>query len=240
MAGLEHKTLISFVVQALREKIISGALPAGSRIDQNAVAEELGVSRMPVREALRQLDAEGFVELISHRGALVAKLSEDEIIEIYEMRSVLAGLASRLAVPEFTDETIEELERLASAMETADPDQWIELNDTFHMKIEEPCGAKRLLALIERLTQQCRPYLRISVHMVHTQQSAKAEHERILDACRKRQPIELEAAVRDHLASAGQVVASFVGHARAAEIGEPRPNATVDGGASTGAGRTAG
>lgn len=222
IAGLEHKTLISFVVDALREKIVSGALAAGSKIDQNAIAEELGVSRMPVREALRQLDAEGFVDLVSHRGALVAKLSEEEIIEIYEMRGVLAGLASRLSAPKLDDETLEELETLVAAMATADPDQWIILNETFHETIERPCGADRLLTLIERLTQQCRPYLRISVHMVHTQTSAKTEHARILEACRAHDSTELESAVREHLASAGQVVANYVGHARAAEVAAPR------------------
>lgn len=221
MASLEHKTLISFVVQQLRERIVSGALPAGSKIDQNALAEELGVSRMPVREALRQLDAEGFVNLISHRGALVAKLTEEEIVEIYEIRSVLAGLASRLSAPKLDDSTVKELEQLFAAMKTADPDQWINLNERFHELIEQPCRAERLLTLIERLTQQCRPYLRISVHLVHIQQTAEAEHAQILEACRERDAFGLELAVREHLLSSGQVVASYVGHARAAAPATP-------------------
>jgi DNA-binding GntR family transcriptional regulator len=88
---IKHRTLDSFVVDELRERIVSGTLPAGTKIDQQALAEELGVSRMPVREALRRLSAEGFVQLISHRGAVVAELSHDEIIEVYEMRGVPIG-----------------------------------------------------------------------------------------------------------------------------------------------------
>jgi DNA-binding GntR family transcriptional regulator len=217
----QHRTLNSFVVERLREKIVSGELPAGSKIDQNAVAAELGVSRMPVREALRQLDAEGFVTLLSHRGAIVSELSVDEIVEMYEMRAVLSGLASRLAVPNFDDATVQRLEQLSKDMEkTTDPDEWIELNQQFHDAIEKPSGAKRLLELIERLTQQCRPSLQISVRLVHAQTPAQKEHDAIVRACRERDAEGLEQAVRTHLSSWGRDVATFVGRARATTKGE--------------------
>jgi DNA-binding GntR family transcriptional regulator len=208
---IKHRTLDSFVVDELRVRIVSGALPAGTKIDQQALAEELGVSRMPVREALRRLSAEGFVKLISHRGALVAELSPDEIIEIYEMRAVLQGLASRLAVPNYTDENIDEIKRALEAMDkTKDVSEWIELNRAFHQHIESPSGAQHLLQLIERLTQQCAPYLEISVHYLHAEETAAELHHAIYDACVDRDPDALEQAVRAHLSSWGRDVAGYL------------------------------
>jgi DNA-binding GntR family transcriptional regulator len=208
---IKHRTLDSFVVDELRERIVSGALAAGTKIDQQALAEELGVSRMPVREALRRLSAEGFVELISHRGAVVAELSHDEIIEIYEMRGVLQGLASRLALPHYTAEYVDELREILEKLDsTKDMAEWIELHRVFHERIETPSGARHILTLIERLTQQCAPYLQISVRFLHAEESAIELHHAILDAIVQRDGDALESAVRTHLTSWGGDVARYV------------------------------
>jgi DNA-binding GntR family transcriptional regulator len=208
---IKHRTLDSFVVDELRERIVSGALPAGTKIDQQALAEELGVSRMPVREALRRLSAEGFVELISHRGAIVAELSHDEIIEVYEMRGVLQGLASRLAVPHYTDENVEEIRKILARLDKErDTSEWIELHRLFHDRIEAPSNAQQVLALIERLTQQCAPYLQISVRFLHAEESAVELHHKILDAIEQRDADALETSVRAHLTSWGRDVARYV------------------------------
>ena len=209
--AIKHRTLDSFVVDELRERIVSGTLQGGTRIDQQALAEELGVSRMPVREALRRLSAEGFVELISHRGAVVAKLSPEEIVEVYEMRAVLHGLASRLAVPNYTDEDIEAIKQLLETMDaTKDPGEWIELNKAFHERIELPSGATHLQQLIERLSQQCAPYVQISLRYLHAEKPAEQQHHAIYDACVARDPEALEQLVRGHLSSWGQEVAGYV------------------------------
>jgi DNA-binding GntR family transcriptional regulator len=218
---IKHRTLDSFVVDEVRERIISGALPAGTKIDQQALAEELGVSRMPVREALRRLSAEGFIELISHRGAVVAELSSDEIVEIYEMRGVLQGLAARLALPHYTDDYVEEVRHILAKLDAAkDLTEWMELNRAFHDHIESPSGAKHLLALIERLTQQCAPYLLISVQFLHAEESAVELHHAILDACSQRDADALEAAVRAHLVNWGRDVARYVEEHHAAARSE--------------------
>lgn len=228
---IKHRTLDSFVVEELRERIVTGALPAGAKIDQQALAEELGVSRMPVREALRRLSAEGFVVLISHRGAVVAQLSPEEIIEIYEMRGVLQGLASRLAVPHYSDEDIEEIERILEAMDrTKNVGKWIELNLAFHQRIESPSSAHHVLNLIERLTQQCAPYMQISVHYLHAEESAVELHHAIRDACVARDPEAVEQAVRAHLSSWGRDVAGYI--QQRASDGPPRTSSDRDEGAT--------
>lgn len=225
---IEHRTLDSFVVAEVRERIVSGALPAGTKIDQQALAEELGVSRMPVREALRRLSAEGFVQLISHRGAIVAELSHDEIVEIYEMRAVLQGLASRLALPHFTDDYVAELKKVLDRLDsTKDMSEWIELNRSFHELIETPSEAKHVLTLIERLTQQCAPYLQISVVFLHAEESAVDSHHEIMDACVKRDADALEQAVRVHLANWGRDVAGYVRDHRAAAGAKSADGATA-------------
>jgi DNA-binding GntR family transcriptional regulator len=214
---IKHRTLDSFVVDELRERISSGTLAAGTRIDQQALAEELGVSRMPVREALRRLSAEGFVELISHRGAIVAELSHDEIIEIYEMRGVLQGLAARLAVPHYTDEAIVEMREILAKLDaTTDIAEWIELNSAFHQAIESPSEAEHVLALVERLTQLCAPYLQISVRFLNAEETAVGLHHAMMDAVLERDADALEQAVRAHLVESGRDVARYVQEHRAA------------------------
>lgn len=218
---IKHRTLDSFVVDELRERIVSGVLPAGARIDQQALAEELGVSRMPVREALRRLSAEGFVELISHRGAVVTQLSFEEIIEVYEMRAVLHGLASRLAVPHYTDDDIEAIRLLLEKLDvTEDIAEWIELNRAFHQRIESPSKARRLLQLIERLALQCAPYVQISLHYLHAEKSAEKQHHAIYDACVARDSEALEQLVRAHLLSWGRDVARYVQRAASESAGD--------------------
>lgn len=208
---IKHRTLDGLVAEEVRERIVSGVLPAGTRIDQQALAEELGVSRMPVREALRHLAAEGFVVLVSHRGAVVAQLSPGEIIELYEMRGVLQGLAARLAVPSYTEKDLKELQRLLDLMEkTKDVRKWTKLNHDFHARMEAPSGAKHLLGLIERLTQQCEPYMQISVQYLHAEESAAEGHHAIFDACQAGDADLLERTVRSHLTSWGREIAAYI------------------------------
>ena len=101
--ALTHLTIQQAVADAVRVRIIAGELEAGTRIDQDALAAEFSVSRMPVREALRQLGAEGFVTIVPHRGAIVTALSPGEVEEIYEIRAALEGVAARHASQELTD-----------------------------------------------------------------------------------------------------------------------------------------
>ena len=171
------------------------------------------MSRMPVREALRHLAAEGFVVLVSHRGAVVAQLSPDEIIELYEMRGVLQGLAARRAVPNYTDKDFKDLQRLLDLMEkTTDVRKWTKLNHEFHTRLEAPSGAEHLLGLIQRLTQQCEPYMQISVQYLHAEDTAVEGHHAIFDAALARDADALEQVVRSHLTSWGRDIAGYIEH----------------------------
>lgn len=211
--SIAHRTLQDFIAEQVRERIRNGKLPAGAKIDQKALAAEFSVSRMPIREALRQLDAEGYVTLLPHRGAVVTKLSAAEIEETYEIRAVLEGLAARLALPNLDSSALAHIRELLDAMaSTEDVHEWVALNGEFHDQIERHGDRRLLLELIHRLRGQCEPYVRMYVHLLHRSKQAQREHEAIFAACESGSPDTLEAAVRNHLRATGLGLANFIGH----------------------------
>src|SRR5438093_1254358 len=111
LTPIPRQSLTSAVVNVLREKILRGQIKAGEQLRQHAIAAELHVSRIPVREALRQLEAEGLVTIIDHRGAVVSGLSPEEILEMFEIRMVLESYLLRLSIPRLTDEDLKRSEQ---------------------------------------------------------------------------------------------------------------------------------
>lgn len=186
--------------QDQREAILKGYLKPGEKLDQNEIAELLGVSRSPVRDALRKLAAEGLVQIHPHRGAIVAELTPEELEEIYLLRRVLEGLAVRLAVPHIDDERLAVLEEILRTMdETEDADTWIDLNYRFHHTIYEAARRPRLLALIDNLRMVVAPYIRQYISTPEYRRSAQISHRRILEACARRDPVEAQRETEEHL-----------------------------------------
>ncbi len=148
-----RRTVHGFVLDTLRRAILEGELTGGSRLVQAEIAEILDVSTTPVREALRDLAAEGLVRLDPHRGGVVRELSRDELEEIYKLRVLLEPEAIRRAWPHVTSETVEQAwaiqRQLQTAASTAD---WIALNTDFHNVLLRLAPAPRLLAILESLT----------------------------------------------------------------------------------------
>lgn len=193
-------TLEEYVASKLREAILKGYLKPGEKLDQNEIAELLGVSRSPVRDALRKLAAEGLVQIHPHRGAIVAELSLEELEEIYMLRRVLEGLAARLAVPHLAEERLAALGEILRAMdETEDVDVWIDLNYRFHHMIYEAAKRPRLLALIDNLRNIVAPYIRQYISSPGYRQSAQTSHRRILEACLRRDPVAAQRETEEHL-----------------------------------------
>jgi DNA-binding GntR family transcriptional regulator len=145
--------------EELRNRIRSGSLPAGARLREENLAEQLGLSRTPVREALRRLQADGLVEVVAHRGAHVAAWTEHDLDEIFGLRALLEGRAARLAAERVNDAqaaalraTAEELSRVASR---ARPDLSLirALNFEFHAGVLAAAASPRLVALLQGLVQ---------------------------------------------------------------------------------------
>lgn len=202
------------VLNHIRNQILSGELPAGERIDQNAIAAELGVSIIPVRESIRQIEAEGLVEKRPYRGAFVAKLSLAELLDIYTIREELETLAARLAVSKMTPETLTRLETLIVEMETAtlagDRVALFDLNGAFHFAIYTASQNAILCQLIESLWERSTVYRRRFTFMPERATQSLAEHREILEACRSGDPEAAGQAVRRNVAATTRAISENV------------------------------
>lgn len=174
------------VIYQLRDAIISGALKPGDRLLQAELADQLGVSRMPVREALRRLEAEGLVVLQPYRGALVAGLSSEELAEIYEIRIALETLALRFGLPKMTLPTFVEMEATLHRMDAeTDSTVWLGLNADFHTMLYRCSERPLLLEHIESLRNKSDRFLRLFASQRNRTLQAQEEHWAIFRACRQ-------------------------------------------------------
>ncbi len=204
------ETMGDQVLDYIRNAILSGRLVAGARIDQHAIADQLGVSIIPVRESLRQLEAEGLIEKRPYRGAFVAALSMTELMDIYLTREALEELATRLAVARMTAETLDNLESLLAEMEGAtaagDRVALFDLNATFHFTLYMTSQNAILCQLIEGLWERSTVYRRRFTFMPERAAQALAEHKKILAACRRGDQEASGNAVRENVAQTTRAI----------------------------------
>lgn len=207
----------------LLTEIATGRLPAGSRIMPEAMAEALGVSRMPVREALRQLDAEGFVTIRPNRGAIVTELTPADVVELFEMRSVLEGLAARIGAGRATPPDIEDLDAEVQAMRraAADPARWLDRHEAFHDRLAMLAGRPRLAAELRRLRLAVRPYLQLYAEAHRDPETLGHEHDVIVDALRHRDAALAERLVIGHVLANAEGIARLLSPGGAAPKSRP-------------------
>ncbi|AHG92385.1 GntR domain protein (plasmid) [Gemmatirosa kalamazoonensis] len=220
---LPRQTLTGMTLDAIRERILSGAYPEGEPLRQDAIAAELGVSRVPIREALRQLEAEGLAVFSPHRGAVVSSLSLDEIDEVFALRADIEPVLLRRAVPRLDaaalDRAAEVLDRYEYALRVHDVLAYGELNWQFHSTLYDAADRPVTLGVVQRLHQQCDRYLRMQLALTHGEHRASGEHRAILDAARRRDVRRAAALLREHVLGAGRSLLDFLGDHRAAGTG---------------------
>jgi DNA-binding GntR family transcriptional regulator len=179
------------VLAELRNAILSGALPAGTLLRQEDVARQFGVSRPPVREALRQLEAEGLAVSRPRRGYAVASLDPADIEEIFEIRMLLEERAAFLAAQRRTDEDVRELEALLLEMEGIatgqgrDLERFMAANRAFHERILQTSGRRRLCRMMLGLRDNVERYVRMGASITGSMDRVRKEHRAILDAFRR-------------------------------------------------------
>lgn len=187
-----YQTREEYVAAQLRRLITEGRIAPGEQIDQSSLAEQLGVSRSPVRDAVRTLAAEGLLCINPHKQAFVPLLTRAEVAEIYRILANLEGLAAFLAVLKMGPDDLQALRTLHQQMaEDLVPQQWVELNARFHSAICDLADSPRLAGIIDSLRtlrQVASPYVRQYVTMPENRKKALASHLRILEACEKRDP----------------------------------------------------
>ena len=165
----------------LREMIFSGALQAGQPLRQEEIARQLGLSRLPVREALNRLATEGLVELKPRRGFFVVSLKRDEIEDIFDMRAMLEARAGQLATERTTSEDADAIDRLVDALDTAIEnnvsfEHYARLNEQFHERLYESCNRKYLRRQIGMLRDAVAPLIRILASETGELRRAQEEH----------------------------------------------------------------
>lgn len=199
------------IAAALREQIANGQMKDGARLVERDLAERFAVSRVPLREALRRLEAEGLVEIQPNRGAVVRTLAPHDVQEIYELRMLLEGDAIYRAVPHMDEETLKRaalVHGLLAKARTADKQG--ELNREFHALLYGPCGNARQLSAIRALRAQVERYERLQTTLLADTPAFQHEHARILAACRDGDARAARSATVEHLRSAKRVVERVV------------------------------
>jgi DNA-binding GntR family transcriptional regulator len=181
-----YRTMQEIVYETIREAILTGRYAPGQRLVADDVAKELGVSRMPVREALHRLEAIGLVRIAPHRGAVVSELSAKEIVDIYHIRAVLEGLAARLAAAHLTPADFQRMQALLDEMAIAatqrDVSSVLRANRDFHEVIWTAAGSPRLHELLENLYDASQRFRNISILLPGRLEQIIDEHRCIAQA----------------------------------------------------------
>ncbi|MBX3080967.1 MAG: GntR family transcriptional regulator [Anaerolineae bacterium] len=197
------RTIAAMVQERIRAAILSGDLPAGSRLEQARLAEELNVSLVPVREALNKLEGEGFVQIIPRRGAFVTQTSIRDMEDLYFARRILEGEAAFHAAEHLTASDLHTLENSVEDMNRAlakqDYPAFMESNRHFHYTIYEASGSHYLMDSIKLLWDLAERYRYRYVFVRDHAEVTQAEHRIILAACRQRDAIKLRDAIILHM-----------------------------------------
>ena len=198
---LKKQSLQNMVYQTIRQAILEREIEPGEHINIRKLAERLSVSTMPVREALRQLEAEGMVSFNSNKRIVASQLSRSELYDIYSIRIPLEEMALLKCFERKDESGLRHLEELQRQMSKPDVTgvEWFNLNRAFHMKLHEMSGSLRLFQILQGLWNSTGPYLRIYSEDKRTVIKGNQEHELILKALRKGDRSGAKRVLREHL-----------------------------------------
>lgn len=200
-------------------RIRLGALGPGARVRTEDVAAEMGLSRQPVREAIRRLEAEGYLTTRPHRGAIVSMHTPGQLHELFEIRAALEGMAARVAAATLGAAEIDALAALLAPMDAAgaETNAWLAAHVELHLRIALAARRPRLAREIARMHAALEPYLRLWYLHAGTPADARQDHERLIQALRSGYPAHAEEVMRDHvLETAPQIVAHLESTGQAA------------------------
>ena len=211
----EYMPLRDVVFNTLRQAIIKGELKPGERLLEIQLADKLGVSRTPIREAIRKLELEGLVVMIPRRGATVAGITQKHLQDVLEIRRALEDLAIELACQRMTEEQIRELdklqERFSENAESEDSLMLASIDEEFHERIYQSTCNERLVAILANLREQMYRYRLEYIKDKDKRQMLISEHERIIKAIRLHHVAEAKQAVHEHIDNQEITVLSNIG-----------------------------
>ncbi len=203
-----YKPLREMVFESMREAIIQGRLKPGERLMEIQLADEMGVSRTPIREAIRKLELEGFVVMVPRKGAFVAGISVKDIVDVFEVRAALEALAAGLAAERITPDELEELERSLVAISEVstkdDIDAMVETDTNFHELIYRASRNERLFQIVIHLKEQIQRFRTTSLSQPGRSKDALEEHRKMVEAISDRNVEVAQNLAREHIENAEQ------------------------------------
>ena len=208
-----YELLSQKVYRALKTEIIKGSLKPGTKLSEGKIAEQMGVSRTPVREALKELAAEGFVKMNPNQAVVVSNASVEDVQEVLQIRGVLEGLAARLATKTINEEEIKELEKYQKQMEyyTKKDDvlAFSEMDAEFHELILNICGNNRLIQIRKNLSDQAHRYRIRSLSVPGRLKYSLKEHQEIVEALKRKNSEQADRLSQKHIEN---VLANILAH----------------------------
>jgi DNA-binding GntR family transcriptional regulator len=206
-----YKTRTQMVADILRKKILSGEIVAGEPLRQEALAKYFNISRIPVREALLQLEAQGLVYFEAHKGATATQLVPTEIHELFELRALVECHVLECAIDRMTDKDLEAAKEVLLAFEEAVEsgtriETWSDLNYALHAALYKPANMPQAIEVIRSLNIKSDRYIRLQLLLTTGIDKAEQEHSNILTLCQKRDKIAASALLKKHILEAGQAI----------------------------------
>jgi DNA-binding GntR family transcriptional regulator len=205
---IKRKSLQKMVYETVREAILEREIEPGDSINIKRLAEKLGVSNIPVREALRHLEAEGMVNFTSNKRILVSQLSCEDLYDIYSLRIPLEEMALLKCLERIEAGDLHRLESLHKQMSKNGVlgNKWFNLNRSFHMILHESSGSSRLFQILQSLWNSTGPYLRVFSESKSAVDRANLEHARILESLKKSDRSLAKKAIKAHLRNGLKVI----------------------------------
>ncbi len=213
-----YELLSQKVYRVLKTEIIKGSLKPGTKLLEGKIAKQMKVSRTPIREALRELAAEGFVKISPNQGVIVSNASIENIQEVLQIRGVLEGLAARLATKIISEEEIKELEKYQKQMEYyTNKDNSLafsEIDAEFHELILNICGNNRLIQIRKNISDQAHRYRIRSLSIPGRLKYSLKEHQEILEALKRKDSEQVDRLSQKHIEN---VLANILAHKKKGE-----------------------
>lgn len=214
-APLAFRTLSGAITDRLREDILSGMHPAGSQLRQDALATSYGVSRIPVREALFALEAEGLVQMLPHRGAIVTPLSREEVGDVFDLRVMLEPRLLAASIPFLGEDDFAALDqvqnRFDAAIASGDRAAWGRLNAELHLIMYRKARLPRSLAIVENLLQASERFTRMQLSALAAYERAQQEHAELIRFCRSRHIDAASGLLVRHIDAVRADIEAFIG-----------------------------
>jgi len=206
---VSHPSLKDSAADYLREQILTGRITPGTKIDQDEISDALGISRLPVREALIELANEGLVDAVPRRGAFVARLERADIVDHYRIFGLVAGLAASRAATSLSDAQLIELRGIhASFARATDADSQAAWNHEFHKRINLAGGSRRLVSVLALLSRSLP--MRYFEFVPGWSETSAHHHERILAALEQRDAHEAQRVMEHHVAESGELAVAIL------------------------------